>query len=59
MSNVVKTNIDEAIARIDDWKGKEIHYESVAGGVTNPEFQSICRRYTAFPENSGRRNRFH
>ena len=39
MSNVVKTNIDEAIARIDDWKGKEIHYESVAGGVTNPNFK--------------------
>ena len=24
MGNVIPTNIDEAIARIDDWKGKEI-----------------------------------
>lgn len=39
MSNILKTNIDEAIARIDDWKGKEIRYESVAGGVTNPNFK--------------------
>ena len=39
MSKVVKTNIEEAIARIDDWKGKEISYEPVAGGITNPNFK--------------------
>ena len=39
MSNVIKTNIDEAIARIDDWKGKKISYEPVAGGITNPNFK--------------------
>ena len=36
---VVKTNIDEAIARITDWQGKEVTYEPVAGGVTNPNFK--------------------
>ncbi len=39
MSNVIATNIDEAIARIDDWKGKEISYEPVAGGITNPNYK--------------------
>ena len=39
---VIKTNIDEAIARINDWKGKEIHYESVAGGVTPLFFSSVA-----------------
>ena len=39
MAQMVKTNIDEAIARIDDWKGREVHYESVPGGVTNPNFK--------------------
>ncbi len=36
---MVSTNIEEAIARIDDWKGKKITYEPVAGGVTNPNFK--------------------
>ena len=39
MSTVIKTNIDEAIARIDDWKGKKISYEPGAGGITNPNFK--------------------
>ena len=39
MGNVIPTNIDEAIARIDDWKGKEIRYERVPGGKTNPNYQ--------------------
>ena len=39
MSTVIKTNIDEAIARIDDWKGKKVSYEPVAGGITNPNFK--------------------
>ena len=39
MSNVIKTTIDEAIARIDDWKGCDISYEPVAGGITNPNFK--------------------
>ncbi len=38
MSNVIATNIDEAIARIDDWKGKEIRYERIAQGITNPNY---------------------
>ena len=36
---MIKVNIDEAIARIDDWKGKEISYEVVPGGLTNPNFK--------------------
>jgi len=39
MSKVVKTNIDEAIARISDWQGKKVSYTSVAGGITNPNFK--------------------
>lgn len=39
MSKVIKTNIDEAIARIDDWKGKKISYAPVTGGITNPNFK--------------------
>ena len=38
-----KTTIDEAIARVDDWKGKEISYKPVSGGVTNPESISSSR----------------
>ena len=34
-----KTTIDEAIARVDDWKGKEISYKPVSGGITNPNFK--------------------
>ena len=36
---LVKTNIDEAIARIDDWKGKKISYIPISGGITNPNFK--------------------
>ena len=36
---VIKTNIDEAIARVADWKGKEIKVSPVAGGITNPNFK--------------------
>ena len=36
---MIKTNIDEAIARVDDWKGKKVTYEPVAGGITNPNFK--------------------
>ena len=36
---MVKTNIDEAIARVDDWKGKSISYEQVTGGITNPNYK--------------------
>ena len=36
---VVKTNIDEAIARITDWQGKQVTYEPVPGGLTNPNFK--------------------
>ena len=36
---LVKTNIDEAIARVDDWKGKKVSYTPVAGGITNPNFK--------------------
>ncbi len=36
---LVKTNIDEAIARVEDWQGKEISYEPIVGGITNPNFK--------------------
>ncbi|MBQ9827555.1 MAG: phosphotransferase [Lachnospiraceae bacterium] len=36
---LIKTNIDEAIARVEDWKGKEISYEPIVGGITNPNFK--------------------
>ena len=39
MSELVKTNIDEAIARVDDWKGCKVTYTPVAGGITNPNFK--------------------
>ena len=34
-----RTTIDEAIARVDDWKGREISYKPVSGGITNPNFK--------------------
>ena len=37
--NMVKTNIDEAIARVTDWQGKDISYEMVPGGITNPNYK--------------------
>ena len=36
---LVQTNIDEAIARVDDWKGKKVSYTPVAGGITTPNFK--------------------
>lgn len=36
---LVKTTIDEAVARVDAWKGKEIKISPVAGGITNPNFK--------------------
>ena len=36
---LVKTNIDEAIARVEDWSGKSISYEPITGGITNPNFK--------------------
>ena len=29
---------DEAIARIDDWKGKDVRYEELGGGITNHNY---------------------
>lgn len=29
----------DVIRRVEDWKGKEIHYESVKGGITNPNWK--------------------
>ena len=43
MAKMVKTTIDEAIARVDDWKGRTISYEPVAGGKTNPNFRDHFR----------------
>ncbi|MBQ9828559.1 MAG: phosphotransferase family protein [Lachnospiraceae bacterium] len=39
MSNVIPTNVDEAIARIDEWKGANITYTSLTGGQTNPTYK--------------------
>lgn len=38
---MLKTDINEAIARVEDWKGKEISYEPVSGGITNPNFKVL------------------
>lgn len=35
---VVKTNIDEAIARVAEWQGKNIEVAPISGGITNPNF---------------------
>jgi len=37
--SLVKTNITEAIARVDDWKGKNVSYSPVLGGITNPNYK--------------------
>lgn len=39
MGQMKKTTIDEAIARVEDWKGKKIRYENVIGGITNPNYK--------------------
>ena len=36
---LIKTSIDQAIARVADWKGRHIKYSPVAGGITNPNFK--------------------
>lgn len=36
---MLTTTIDEAIARIDDWKGKKVSYTPILGGITNPNFK--------------------
>ena len=36
---MLKTTIDEAIARVAPWQGKDISYAPVAGGITNPNFK--------------------
>lgn len=37
--SVKKTNIEEAILRVDEWKGKNIKHEPVLGGITNTNFK--------------------
>lgn len=34
-----KTDIHSVISKIEDWKNKEISYEPVSGGITNPNFK--------------------
>lgn len=36
---MVKTDIISAIAAVQDWKGKNIEYKTVDGGVTNPNYK--------------------
>jgi len=36
---MIKTNINEAIARVEDWKGKNVTYTQITGGITNPNFR--------------------
>ena len=36
---MVQTDIVQAIARVDDWKGKAVSYEPVPGGITNPNYK--------------------
>ncbi len=38
-NKLVKTNIDEAIARIESWKGKNVKYELLTKGITNPNYK--------------------
>lgn len=45
---MVKTNIEEAIARIDDWADAKVTYEPVAGGITNPNFKIFVDDKTFF-----------
>lgn len=37
--NLKKTNIEEAIARVEEWKGKDIKYEAETTGITNPNYK--------------------
>ncbi|MCL2705152.1 MAG: phosphotransferase family protein [Spirochaetaceae bacterium] len=39
MGKIKKTTIEEAIARVDEWKGKTLKCEVVPGGITNPNFK--------------------
>ena len=45
---VKATNIEEAIARIADWQGKDVTYEAVEGGITNPNFKVFVDGQTYF-----------
>ena len=44
----------QAIAQIDDWKGKAIHYEAVTGGITNPNWKVIVDGKPYFVKVPGR-----
>jgi thiamine kinase-like enzyme len=44
----------QAIAQIDDWKGKDIHYEAVTGGITNPNWKVIVDGKPYFVKVPGR-----
>lgn len=39
MNDKDKKQLEEAIARVDDWKGAKITYERVTAGVTNPNYK--------------------
>lgn len=34
-----KTTVEEAIARVSEWKGKDIKYEAEVTGITNPNYK--------------------
>jgi thiamine kinase-like enzyme len=36
---VKPTTVEEAVARVEDWKGKDVSYKPIAGGITNPNFK--------------------
>jgi len=36
---MIKTTIEEAIARVSAWKYNKISFEPVAGGITNPNYK--------------------
>lgn len=36
---MITTTINEAIARIKDWDGKDVSFSPVAGGITNPNYK--------------------
>ena len=44
----------EAINRIDDWKGREIKYEPVVGGITNPNWKVTVEGKAFFVKIPGR-----
>lgn len=36
---IIQTTIEEVIARVEDWQGKEVVAEIVPGGITNPNYK--------------------